>query len=90
MSRILVLFYSRSGNTEKMANAVVEGAKNLGKSDVELAYHIEAEDMENFDAIILGTPTYHHDMPIDMKKLFDEAGVKNLIIQIPRTLAIKP
>ena len=34
--------------------------------------------MENFDAIILGTPTYHHDMPIDMKKLFDEAGVKNL------------
>lgn len=78
MSRILVLFYSRSGNTEKMANAVVEGAKNLGKSDVELAYHIEAEDMENFDAIILGTPTYHHDMPIDMKNLFDEAGIKNL------------
>ena len=78
MSRILVLYYSRSGNTEKMTNAVVEGAKKLGKSDVELAYHIEAKGMENFDAIILGAPTYHHDMPVDMKRLFDEAGVKNL------------
>ena len=61
-----------------MANAVAEGAKSTGKFDVEFTYHVEAEDLENFDAIILGTPTYHHDMPIDMKNLFDEAGVKNL------------
>ena len=78
MSRILVLYYSRSGNTEKMANAVVEGAKSTGTSDVEFTYHVEAEDLENFDAIILGAATYHHDMPIDMKKLFDEAGNKSL------------
>ena len=78
MSRILVYYYSRSGNTEKMANAVVEGAKSPGKFDVELTYHVDAEDLESFDAIILGAPTYHHDMPIDIKKLFDEAGTKNL------------
>lgn len=78
MVKILVLYYSRSGNTEKMASAVAEGAKTVGKADVELTYHVEAEDLENFDAIILGAPTYHHDMPIDMKKLFEEAGSKSI------------
>ncbi len=81
MSKILVLFYSRSGNTEKMANAVAEGAKNTGKSDVEFTYHVEAEDLENFDAIILGAPTYHNDMPIDMKKLFDIAESKSISLK---------
>jgi flavorubredoxin len=77
MSRILVLYYSRSGNTEKMANAVAEGA-NAGTSDVELTYHVDAEDLTNFDAILMGSPTYHHDMPIDMKKLFEEAAAKSI------------
>ena len=81
MSKILVLYYSRSGNTENMANAVAEGAKNTGKSDVELTYHVDAEDLENFDAIILGAPTYHHDVPIDMKKLFEEAASKSVTLK---------
>jgi flavorubredoxin len=78
MSKILVLYYSRSGNTEKMAKAVAEGAKNAGNMEVELNYHVEADELDKFDAIVLGTPTYHHDMPIDMKKLFEEAAEKNI------------
>jgi flavodoxin I len=78
LSKILVLYYSRSGNTEKMAQAVAEGAKNAGNSDVELSYHVDADGLVAFDAILMGTPTYHHDMPIDMKKLFEEAADKNI------------
>lgn len=78
MSKILVLYYSQSGNTEKMAKAVVEGAKNVGNHDVELTYHVEAEELAEFDAILLGAPTYHHEMPIDMKKLFEEAATKKI------------
>ena len=78
MSKILVLYYSRSGNTEKMAKAVAEGAKSTGNSDVELNYYVNAEDLSSFDAILLGTPTYHHDTPIDMKKLFEEAAEKGI------------
>ncbi|MEM2082031.1 MAG: flavodoxin domain-containing protein [Candidatus Bathyarchaeia archaeon] len=78
MSKILVLYYSRSGNTEKMAKAVAEGAKNPGNTEVELSYHVDAEDLAKFDAILLGAPTYHHDMPMDMKKLFEEAAVKGI------------
>jgi flavodoxin I len=78
MSRILVLYYSRSGNTEMMANAVVEGVKKAGTSDVELNFHVDAEDLANFDAVLIGSPTYHHDMPIDMKKLFEDAAAKGV------------
>ncbi len=76
LSRILVLYYSRTGNTEKMAQAVAEGARKANESDVELNYHVEAEELSNFDAILIGAPTYHHDMPLDMKTLFEEAAVK--------------
>jgi flavorubredoxin len=81
MSRILVLYYSRSGNTEKMATAVAEGAKTAGAPDVELNFHVDAEDLPGFDAILIGTPTYHHDMPIDMKKLFEEAAEKGISLK---------
>jgi flavodoxin I len=77
MSKILVLYYSRTGNTEKMAKAVAEGAKTVQEAEVELNYHVSPEELGNFDAIIIGVPTYHHDMTVDMKMLFEEAAVKN-------------
>jgi flavodoxin I len=61
-----------------MANAVAEGAENAGTPDVELSYHVNAEDLASFDAILLGAPTYHHDMPIDMKKLVEDAAAKGV------------
>lgn len=81
MAKILVLYYSRTGNTEKMAEAVVEGAKSVGNMEVELSYHVDAEDLSSFDAILLGAPTYHHGMPIDMKNLFEEAAVKGVTLK---------
>jgi len=77
MKEILVLYYSRTGNTEKMAKAVAEGAQTNGKNRVALEFHIEPEELSRFDAIVVGTPTYHHEMPIDFKKLFEEAAMKS-------------
>jgi flavorubredoxin len=81
VNKILILYYSRTGNTEKMAKAVAEGAKNAGNPDVELNYYVEAEELASFDAILMGAPTYHHDMPIDMKKLFEEAAAKDISLK---------
>ncbi|NWG10398.1 FprA family A-type flavoprotein [Candidatus Bathyarchaeota archaeon] len=78
MSKILVLYYSRTGNTEKMAKAVEEGAKTIQSVEVELEYHVLPEMLSNFDAIAIGVPTYHHDMTIDIKNLFEEAAIKNI------------
>jgi len=81
MPRILVLYYSRTGNTEKMAKAVAEGAKVAADVSVDLNYFIEADDLADFDAIVVGVPTYHHDMPMDVKNLFEQAAVKNLSLK---------
>ena len=80
MKKILVLYYSRTGNTEKMAQAVAEGAKS-GGVEVELTYHVDAESLGSYDAILVGSPTYHHDMPVDFKNLFEEAAVKGISLK---------
>lgn len=78
MPAILILYYSRTGNTERMANAVAEGARSVQGVEVELKYHETAENLENFDAIVIGTPTYYHDMTVDMKNLLEEAAMKDV------------
>jgi len=74
MKKILVLYYSRTGNTEKMAQAVAKGAQINQNIEVEVTFHIEPQELSTFDAIIVGTPTYNHEMPIDFKKLFQEVA----------------
>jgi flavorubredoxin len=76
--KVLVLYYSRTGNTEKMAKAVAEGAKSVGNVQVELSYFVEPEDLGGFDAIFVGAPTYNHDIPVDIKMLFEEAAARNV------------
>ncbi len=78
MKKVLVLYYSRTGNTEKMANAVAEGAKTSGNVEVELNYHIDAESLSSYDAILVGAPTYNHDLPVDFKNLLEEAAVQGI------------
>ena len=78
MPRILILYYSRTGNTQKMAEAVSEGARDIPELSVELQYYATPEELASFDAIVVGVPTYHHDMAIDIKKLFEQAAVKSI------------
>jgi flavorubredoxin len=81
MKKILVLYYSRSGNTEKMANAVAEGAKAVSGVQVDLNFHVDPSDLNGYDAILVGAPTYRHEMPIDFKNLFDGAETQRLNLQ---------
>jgi flavodoxin I len=81
MPKILVLYYSRSGNTEKMANAVADGARSVERTDVELNYYVPEEQLSTYDAILVGTPTYHHDTPGTIKNYFEEAAAKNVVLK---------
>ncbi len=78
MSKVLIVYYSRSGNTEKMAKAVAEGAKSNPNVSVELSYHVDAEELANYDAILFGTPTYHTQMPIEIEKLLGDASTMKI------------
>jgi flavorubredoxin len=61
-----------------MANAIAEEIRAVSEMQVDLKYHIKPEELENYDAIIIGVPTYHHDMTSDMKTLFEETAMKNI------------
>jgi len=78
MPKALVLYYSRTGNTEKMANAVAEGMRSVNNVGVDVEYRVNPEDLERYDAVLVGTSTYYHDMPMDMKNLFEETAVKGI------------
>ena len=81
MKKILVLYYSRTGNTEKMAKAVAEGAQINDNIEVELNFHVEPEELSTFDAIIVGAPTYYHELPVDFKRLFEEVAAKGISLK---------
>ena len=72
--KILVAYYSRSGNTKKMAEAVAAGVKKAGvDSDLREVTTIEVDELPQYDAYIFGSPTYYGLMAAEMKKLLDES-----------------
>ena len=74
MGKVLVAYYSRTGNTEKMAQAVAAGARSTG---VEVALkpiaNVTVEELTEFDGLIFGSPTYYGSMAWEIKRLLDES-----------------
>ena len=57
MSKVAVVYWSGTGNTEEMANAVAEGAKNAGcQVCLAPAAEFSADRMDEFDAVAFGCP----------------------------------
>jgi NAD(P)H dehydrogenase (quinone) len=74
MARILVVYYSRSGNTKKMAEDVARGAKDEGAAaDLKEVGQVRPEDLPAYDGIIIGSPTYYGTLAWEVKKLLDES-----------------
>ena len=58
MSKIAVVYWSGTGNTEAMASAVVEGAKKSGAEVIlSTASEFGASMMDEYDAIAFGCPS---------------------------------
>ena len=58
MSKIAVVYWSGTGNTEAMAASVAEGAKDAGAEAVMLkASEFDASMMDSYDAIAFGCPS---------------------------------
>lgn len=72
--RVLVAYHSRTGNTEKMAQGVVEGIDRVPGSAAVLKKfdQVTKEDLRWADAIILGCPAYYANLPGTMKAVMDE------------------
>jgi len=74
MAKVLVLYYSRTGNTEKMAKLVAEGVEAAGAECKLLKVKdAQVQDMLDADCIMAGSPTYYGGMAWELKKLFDDS-----------------
>lgn len=83
MMKILVLYYSRTGNTEKMAKTLVEEVRLNQRIDVELMidFEVQPRNLAEADAIVVGMPTYHHDMTRSIKRLFELVAVEGIELE---------
>jgi len=75
MVEVLVLYYSRGGRTEALANAVAEGARAVeGVSvSVKRVDYATVNDFISCDAVAFGSPNYFSYMAGLMKDFFDRA-----------------
>lgn len=72
--RILIVYYSRHGTTEKMSQGVAEGARRVAGVEVALKQIQDAtkDDLVAADGILLGCPTFFANIPGAMKTAMDE------------------
>jgi NAD(P)H dehydrogenase (quinone) len=70
---VLVLYYSRSGNTKKLAEAIVQGVGEVEGVDCLLRSTAEVtrEEFEESTGVIVGSPVYFGGMAAPLKDLLD-------------------
>ena len=71
--QVLVMYHSRSGNTEKLAQSIVQGVRQTDGVDgiLKPIAEIELEDLFAADGIIAGSPAYYGTMASELKEVFD-------------------
>lgn len=78
MAKGLVLYYSRSGNTKIMANAIAEAMEKAGlPTKCKSVTEAKVNDLVDADAIVVGSPTYYGRAAAAVAQLFDESVSKH-------------
>jgi NAD(P)H dehydrogenase (quinone) len=71
---ILVLYYSKGGNTRKLAEAIAEGVEMVEGVSASLKNtdNVSKDDFTSCKGIIAGSPVYFGTMAAQLKKVFDD------------------
>ncbi len=79
MTKAIIIFDTRKGSTEALAEAVQEGMKQAGV-DVELKRisEVDVAELANYACVVLGSPTYHKEMIQTMKTFLFKLEQANL------------
>jgi len=68
------MYYSKSGNTKKLAEEIAKGVKQIKQVECILksTSEVKKEDFLSADAIIAGSPVYFGTMAAELKQVFDK------------------
>jgi len=80
MPKALIIYATRSGQTKKIANLVAEGMQLSGVDTtvVPVAEITDNLDLGDYDALVIGSATYHAEMMQSIKALLAAAEKANL------------
>jgi flavorubredoxin len=84
MSKALIVYATRTGQTKKIGELIAEGIRLSGHdADAVKVNQIEKEaDLQNYDAFVFGSATYHGDMIQGMKTMLflaEKAGLEGKV-----------
>lgn len=77
---ILILYFSKGGNTKKLAEKIAQGVEEVEgvKALLKRTSEVSKADFLDSDGIIAGSPVYFGVMAAELKKIFDEfVGLRN-------------
>ena len=73
MAKAIIIYETRSGNTEMMAKAIETGLKKAGvEVELKKGARANADDIKDVDAVVLGSPTYVRALITAMKTFLFE------------------
>ena len=80
MKKVLIVYFTTTGTTEKMAEYIAEGVRIGGGQAVtkSLSTIRATSDITGYDGYIVGSPTFSLDAPAPVKKFLDLAGKAGL------------
>ena len=80
MKKVLIVYFSLTGNTEMMAQYIAEGIRFSGQEVIvkKISDIKNADDLTGYDGYIFGSPTHHSDIPELMKAFLLLAQEANL------------
>lgn len=83
MPRILIVYYSKSGNTKAMAEFVHRGVIQEGISDAacKQVEDTAVEELLKVEGLIIGSPAYYGGMAWQVKKFLDDSIVLHKKLQ---------
>lgn len=73
MARVLVTYFSVTGHTQAMAQAIAQGVRSVEGVDCQYkpVTEVTNNDLIAADGIIVGSPTYFGQMAAEVKRMFD-------------------
>ncbi len=78
--QVLVLYYSKGGNTRKLAEYIAQGVDSVEgvQPMLKSTKYVTKEDFIDSEGVIAGSPVYFGTMAWDLKRVFDEfVSVRN-------------
>jgi len=73
MAKAIVIYDTRTGHTEAMAKEICEGIGQEGlECELTKADCLKVDVLPDYDAIVIGSPTYYGSMTAEIKKRLDE------------------